>query len=73
MRAVEFKTRIEKDRIAIPEEVKLKMGSDFNKEVRIILLIEDIEQYTEEIDFKQNIASEFLKGYSDSDSVYDEE
>jgi hypothetical protein len=47
------------------------LKSDANRDVRVIVLIEDPAEDVDDLNFKQASASEFLKGYSESDSIYD--
>jgi hypothetical protein len=68
MKALEFKTRIRNQQIPIPSEIQTQLKS--NCDVRVILLIDELEPYDETI-FQQTAQEQFLKGYSDSDSVYD--
>lgn len=70
MKAVEFKTRIHKNRILIPEQAQLKLKASEDKNVRVIILIDEPEVCDEFV--FQNMANEqFLNGYADSDSIYD--
>ena len=68
MKAVEFKTRMKNRLIRVPESISSKLSED--KEVRVILLLEELENQDEN-DFKSLAQQEFLTGYSDSDSAYD--
>jgi bifunctional DNA-binding transcriptional regulator/antitoxin component of YhaV-PrlF toxin-antitoxin module len=72
MKALEFKSKIKNNRIIIPTGVRSKLMSDANKDVRVIVLIDDPAEDVEELNLKKASASEFLKGYSESDSIYDE-
>ena len=69
MKALEFKSKIKNNKIQIPENVQsqLKKGND----VRVIVLIEDPDEVCDDIDFKRAAASNFLRGYSESDTIYD--
>jgi hypothetical protein len=72
MRAIEFTTKLKNHSIPVPENIEKQMKSSKNKDVRVLILIEEPEA-SEEQEF-QNIAREqFLKGYSDSDSIYDKQ
>lgn len=68
MKAVEFKAKIKNKSIRIPDYLSMELSD--NKSVRAIVLLEESE-YEEENTFKALIEEEFLNGYSDKDSVYD--
>ncbi len=70
MRALEFKSKIKDNRILIPAGIQSELKTDQDKEVRVIVLIDDSELYDNLI-FQQSTQSQFLKGYADSDSIYD--
>jgi len=70
MRALEFKSKIKDNRILIPTGIQSELKTDQDKEVRVIVLIDDSELYDNLI-FQQSTQSQFLKGYADSDSIYD--
>jgi len=46
----------------------LKANQD--KKIRVIVLIDDAESYDDQA-FQQLSKSQFLKGYAESDSIYD--
>lgn len=71
MKALEFRSKIRNNRIIIPTGIRSKFKADPNKDVRVIVLIEDPTEDIDELNFKQASTSEFLKGYSESDSIYD--
>jgi len=68
MQALEFDTIIENDKILIPKEIK---GLNNQTHIRVIVLLED-EAMQEEQDFKRLTAEQFLKGYAESDAIYDD-
>ena len=70
MRALEFKSKIKNNQILIPSKIQSELISKQDKEVRVIVLIDDLEIYDDVI-FQESTQSQFLKGYADSDSVYD--
>lgn len=70
MKALEFKSKIIKGQIQIPSDIDLRLIKGQDKDVRVIVLIEDLE-YNQDYAFKQIARDQFLKGYSDSDSIYD--
>jgi hypothetical protein len=50
--------------LSIPENLKEKIRED--SKIRVMVFIED-----EEVDWEALTHKEFLKGYSDKDSIYD--
>ncbi len=66
MKALEFLTRIADNNIEIPENIRLQLDNE-EKQVRVILLIEE----SEEKDWKKVSTQQFLNGYDESDSIYD--
>jgi hypothetical protein len=70
MRALEFKSKIKNNQILIPAKIQSELKNKQDRDVRVIVLIDDLEIYDDVI-FQQSPQSQFLKGYADSDSVYD--
>ena len=70
MKALEFKTKIKTNRIEIPKKLHKQVISSMNRDVRVIVLMEDINQKSKD-DFSSLASEEFLGGYAKSDSVYD--
>jgi hypothetical protein len=70
MRAVEFKSKIKNNQIQIPAKVQSELKANKDKDIRVIVLIDDSEIY-DSILFQESASSQFLKGYSDKDSIYD--
>jgi hypothetical protein len=70
MRAIEFKSKIRNNQISIPVKHQSELKSKEDKDVRVIVLIDDSES-ADDFVFRHASQSHFLKGYSDSDSVYD--
>jgi hypothetical protein len=68
MKAVEFKTRMKNKLIRVPENIASELSED--EEVRVIMLLEEITNQ-EKNSFMTLAKEQFLAGYSDSDSVYD--
>lgn len=65
MKAYEYYAKVLPDgHLSIPENLKDKLKED--SKIRVMLFIED-----EEADWKVLTNNEFLKGYSDKDSMYD--
>jgi hypothetical protein len=70
MKAIEFKSKIKNNQIQIPKKAQSELTIDKDKDVRVIVLIDDTEIY-DSIVFQESARDQFLKGYSDTDSVYD--
>jgi len=70
MRAVEFKSKIIDNRIIIPRKVRQELVAEKDKNVRIVVFVKDSDVYDERA-YRQMAKSQFLKGYADSDSIYD--
>jgi len=70
MRAIEFKSKIKNNQILIPAKIQSELNTRQDKNVRVIVLIDDSDTYDDLI-FQQSTKTQFLKGYSDSDSIYD--
>ena len=70
MRALEFKSKIKNNQILIPSRIQSELKTKQDKNVRVIVLIDDSDSYDELI-FQQATQDQFLKGYADSDSIYD--
>ncbi len=68
MKAVEFKARMKNKLIRVPDNLSSELSED--KDVRVIVLLEEIKDQ-EENDFMILSKEQFLAGYSDSDSIYD--
>ena len=60
MRAVEFKTKLKNNRIQIPKKLHKQVNASKNKDVRVIVLIDDQSQ--NENDFQLLSTEQFLKG-----------
>ena len=75
MEALEFKTKIKNNQIIVPETIQAILKINKNKEVRVIVLfeIDDKNDYHRNDSFvQQSVQEQFLKGYADSDSIYDD-
>jgi hypothetical protein len=70
MKAVEFKTKLKNNRILIPKKIQKHITTPKNKDVRVIVLMD--ERAKEKDDFQLLSQEQFLKGYSKTDSVYDQ-
>lgn len=70
MRALEFKSKIKNNQIQIPTGIQSELKTNQDKDIRVIVLIDDSEIYDDTI-IQQSTKSQFLKGYADTDSIYD--
>jgi hypothetical protein len=70
MRALEFKSKIKNNQILIPAKIQSELKTKDDKDVRVIVLFDDSDQFDDLI-FQQTAQDQFLKGYADSDSIYD--
>ncbi|MCL2329175.1 MAG: hypothetical protein FWC39_11785 [Bacteroidetes bacterium] len=71
MRAIEFQSKISNNAIAIPNKMLVELQGDENRNVRVVVFMEDSDVYDRKA-FRKLTKTQFLKGYADSDSVYDE-
>jgi hypothetical protein len=70
MRALEFKSKIKKNRILIPAKIQTELNVKQDKDVRVIVLVDDSDIYDNLI-FQEATQSQFMEGYADTDSIYD--
>jgi hypothetical protein len=70
MKALEFRTRLKNNQIQIPVGVRSELKNNGDKEFRVIVLLDDSEN-NDDLMFRETAGAYFLKGYADSDSVYD--
>jgi DNA-binding transcriptional regulator/RsmH inhibitor MraZ len=70
MKAIEFKSKLSKNRILIPKKIQSELQDTKEKDVLVILLFDDSDMNVD-LDFKKIVAEQFAKGYADSDSIYD--
>lgn len=70
MKAIEFKSKIKNNRIQIPSRIQSELKINEDKSVRVIVLLEESEVY-DDLVFQNTTTSQFLEGYSESDSIYD--
>lgn len=74
MEAIEFTTKIKDNQILVPAEIQSALEINKGKEIRVIVLIEEIDTgnyHQNDPIVQQTTQGQFLKGYADSDSVYD--
>ncbi len=69
MKAIEFRSKIRNKTIKIPDELSKDLSDQ--KDYRVILLVEETEKQ-EEKNFGMLAEEQFLSGYDDSDSIYDD-
>lgn len=68
MKALEFTSKVKNNLIEIPTNVQAELQQA--KDIKVIILYDEPEK--QDIDVFENLAQEqFLKGYSDTDSIYD--
>jgi hypothetical protein len=70
MKALEFKSKIKNHRIQIPTRIQAEIKANSDKTVRVIVLIDENE-LSDDADFQNMATTQFLNGYSVSDSIYD--
>lgn len=70
MKALEFKTKIKNNRILIPLRIQSELKTNQDKDVRVIVLIDDSEK-SDDLIVQEAVAADFLKGYAEVDSIYD--
>jgi hypothetical protein len=69
MKTVEFQSRLNADRtVSVPESVALQLPT--GEAFRVVIVLTDSEN--EEHEWNHMAAAEFLKGYAESDAVYDD-
>ena len=66
MKAYEYVGKVLPDgHLSLPKDLKDKLKTDLN--IRVMLLIED-----EDLAWNSLVISQFLKGYSEADAIYDD-
>jgi len=68
MKSVEFETELTDNTIHIPESFQEELSLSKDKHVRVIVLIDNSD---DEAEFRNVLNNQFLKGYDESDAVYD--
>ena len=71
MRAIEFKSKIRENKIMIPRRMQSQFYNGYDKTVRVVVFLEDRDVYEDKA-YRQMTKSQFLKGYANSDAIYDE-
>ena len=70
MRAIEFQTKIKNDQIQIPVGVQSELRFNKDKDIRVIVLLDSFDNQDDRV-FQEVANAKFLKGYAESDSIYD--
>ncbi len=70
MKALEFKSKIKNNQILIPTRMQAELNAKQDRNVRVIVLIDDLDT-SDDLIFQQETQRQFIEGYSDSDSIYD--
>lgn len=70
MKTLEFKSKIKNNHIKLPKKIQAELKENQDKDIRVIVLIEDLGIEEDKL-FQQTAKREFLNGYADSDSIYD--
>jgi hypothetical protein len=70
MKALEFSSTIKNNQIQIPKKIQLELDVLSQKKVKVIVLINELGAFDDLIE-KQATKAQFLKGYAESDSIYD--
>lgn len=71
MKALEFTSTLKNNFIHIPKSMQGELISKADKEIRVIILIDDVE-IKDDLVFEKSAKAQFLKGYADSDGIYDQ-
>ncbi|WP_375580517.1 hypothetical protein ABWH96_05650 [Marivirga tractuosa] len=69
MKAIEFQSKIENGKIKIPEENLKDFNRYIDSDLKVIVLW---DESSKKDSFQANVEEQFLKGYDDSDAIYDE-
>ncbi|MDP3642294.1 MAG: hypothetical protein Q8S54_03780 [Bacteroidota bacterium] len=70
MRAIEFKSKLSHNRIIIPKRLHEKLKILDEKNIRVMILPDEME-IDDDVVLTQITIEQFLNGYADSDSIYD--
>jgi len=70
MKAIEFKSKLSKNHILIPRKIQAELGNTDEKNVQVIILFDDSDENADR-ELKRITSAQFLNGYADSDSIYD--
>ncbi|MEX0597597.1 MAG: hypothetical protein WD512_13985 [Candidatus Paceibacterota bacterium] len=70
MKALEFNSKIKNHKIQVPKKIQPELEGNKDKNVRVIVLIDDSEA-NEKKSFRELSKEQFFKGYDESDAIYD--
>ncbi|MDP2338340.1 MAG: hypothetical protein Q8N05_18195 [Bacteroidota bacterium] len=70
MKAIEFRSKLSHNRILIPKTMQEELKKFDEKNIRVMILPDEID-VDNDLVLKQTTALQFLNGYADSDSIYD--
>jgi ABC-type sugar transport system substrate-binding protein len=70
MRTIEYKSKLSKNTIHISKEIQAELKAVDEKNIRVMIFLDDIDD-NDDLTFQQAAMEQFLKGYADSDSIYD--
>jgi len=70
MQTLEFESKIIDNKILIPNSVQSELIIENDKMVRVVVFMDNPEVDDEKI-YRQMKKEQFLKGYADSDAIYD--
>ena len=71
MRAIEFKSKIRENKISLPRRMQSEILTEYNESIQGGVSFEDTNVYDDKT-FRQLTINQFLKGYAQSDDIYDE-
>ena len=70
MRAIEFQSKISNNAIVIPNTMMAELQYEENRNIRVVVFMEDSDVYDNKA-FRKITKSQFLKGYAETDAIYD--
>ncbi|KAF0202319.1 MAG: hypothetical protein FD170_2045 [Bacteroidetes bacterium] len=70
MKALEFRSKIKNNQILIPLRLQSELATAQDRDVRVIVLIDDSEK-NDYSHIMKAAESHFLQGFAESDSIYD--
>ncbi len=73
MKAIEFSTTITNNQIQLPASVQAQLQGSGNQKIRVMLLLDDPEGEEADTTFLKVTQQQFLKGYANTDAIYDQE
>jgi hypothetical protein len=70
MKTISFNTEIRNHQIHIPENIQSEISAISLEKVRVVLVFEDSDKH-DDLLIQESATDYFLKGYAESDSIYD--